>query len=257
MEPKVRDNGLLLKGIMITEFALGLFAGAFLGLLGGGGSVIAVPMLVYVLGLGTKSAIGTSLLVVALASTVGSYTQYREGLVDIKIATIFGFTGAITSLAGALIARSLPDVVQMYILAGLMFASATAMIFRTRQPQPASANKLVPSLAAAAFVGVLTGIVGVGGGFLLVPALTIMMGLALPAAIATSLVIVAANSTIAGLAYLPFVPRDLSILFFALGMSIACPLIGRVTTRLNERLLRRVFSVLLVLLACFILFKEV
>ena len=242
---------------MITEFALGLTAGAFLGLLGGGGSVIAVPMLVYVLGLGTKSAIGTSLLVVAVASTVGSYSQYRAGLVDVRVATIFGFIGAITSLAGALVARSLPDVLQMYILAGLMFVSAAAMIFRTPQRHSMPANKLVPSLAAAACVGVLTGIVGVGGGFLLVPALTIMMGLALPAAIATSLVIVAANSTIAGLAYLPYVPRDLSILVFALGMSIACPLIGRVATRLNETTLRRVFSAVLVLLACFILIKKV
>lgn len=242
---------------MITEFALGLVAGAFLGLLGGGGSVIAVPMLVYVLGLGTKSAIGTSLLVVAVASTVGSYTQYRAGLVDVRIATLFGLTGAITSLAGALIARSLPDVVQMYTLAGFMLVSAAAMLFRSHNQHSAPENKLVPSLAAAAFVGVLTGIVGVGGGFLLVPALTIVMGLALPAAIATSLVIVAANSTIAGLAYVPYVPRDLSLLVFALGMVIACPLIGRVTTRLNETILRRVFSVVLVLVALLIFIKEV
>lgn len=242
---------------MITEFAFGLIAGAFLGLLGGGGSAIAVPMLIYGLGLGTKSAIGTSLLVVAIASALGSYSQYKAGLVNVRIATIFGSVGAVTSFAGAVIARSLPDVLQMYILAGLMLVSAVAMLFRNRLQESTSGNKLLHALAAAAFVGVLTGIVGVGGGFLLVPALTIMMGLALPEAIATSLVVVAANSTIAALAYLSYVPKDWSILIFALGMSLACPLVGRLATQLNETTLRRVFSVVLVLLACFIFIKTV
>lgn len=241
----------------MIEFGLGLAAGAFLGLLGGGGSVIAVPMLVYVLQFSAKAAIGTALAVVAVASVGGAYSQYRKGLVNVRLALIFGLAGATTSVAGALIARLLSDETQMYILALLMFVSAAAMIFQNKPRLYQRTDRLLPALTIAALVGLLTGIVGVGGGFVLVPALTLFLGLSAQTAIGTSLLIVAANSAAAAIAYFEYIPQEFSVFAFALGMCIACPMMGHIVKHLNETTLRRVFSALLLVIACFILIQEV
>lgn len=241
----------------MIAFALGLLGGSFLGLLGGGGTVIAVPILVYLLGMSTKSAIATGLAVVAAASAVGAFVQYRESRINLPIALVFGVAGGLTSIGGAFIARYLADSTQMLLLALVMLVSAGVMMMRKPVVERVQKTSMFLALSIASLVGLLTGVVGVGGGFLLVPALTLFMGLSTQEAIATSLAIVAANSTVAALAYVDYIPRDVSILAFALGMTVACAMMGRIVKQLNESVLRRVFSAVLLLLACFIVFGQV
>ena len=182
---------------------LAVSIGISLGLLGGGGSILAVPLLVYVAGLPGKEAIATSLLVVGATSAAGLIAHARPGNVRWRTGLLFGFAGMAGAFVGGRLAAFVPDVVLLAGFAVLMVGTAIAMI-RGRRSTPGRAvpARELPVVLVTAFgvlVGLVAGMVGAGGGFLVVPALALLGGLAMPAAIGTSLLVIAMQS-FAGLA---------------------------------------------------------
>ncbi|ATB44617.1 sulfite exporter TauE/SafE family protein [Corallococcus macrosporus] len=178
--------------MLYAGIAGSLLVGVLLSLLGGGGSILTVPLLVYVLDVEPRTAIAMSLVVVGVTSASGALLHAREGRVQWRTALVFGAGG----MGGAFIGGQLnpylaPDTL-LLLFACVMVAAAVAMLRRREAEPPAGGGAALPIprvLAQGAGVGVLSGLVGAGGGFLIVPALT-LAGLSTPAAAATSLVVI-------------------------------------------------------------------
>jgi uncharacterized protein len=203
--------------------AAGLMIGLSLGALGGGGSILAVPVLVYLLGQSPHQATTISLLVVGIAASAGTVTHARADRVRLREGAIFGVLGMAGSYLGSRASAAFPANALLAGFGILMVAVAAAMIVR-RKPRPHAPDEdqgvgheppeprrtLAPTAArgwalhggrhpllvatAATAVGLITGFFGVGGGFVVVPALVLILGFDMPAAVGTSLVIIAINS---------------------------------------------------------------
>ena len=179
--------------------ALGFVIGLSLGLLGGGGSILTVPIFVYVLGFGAKESIAMSLVVVGATSLVGAATHWREGHVNVRIALIFGAVAIVGTYWGTRLATRLTGTEQLALFATIMLAAAGFMIRgRQKDAEPLAAHtsstraKVAFTAIQGLVVGSLTGLVGVGGGFLIVPAL-VWGGLLMCDAVGTSLLVIAMN----------------------------------------------------------------
>lgn len=180
---------------------LAVAIGVSLGWLGGGGSILTVPVLVYVVGQSPAAAVTTSLAVVGLNAVFGSWLRWRNGTVQWRSALIFGGVGILGATLGSQFTHLVPGVILLVLFALLMLVVAGLMLRSPKRPkvdQPIEPSWLKVGLAGLG-VGILTGFLGVGGGFLIVPALVMLVGLGMGEAIATSLPIIALNSA-AGLA---------------------------------------------------------
>ncbi|TSD93094.1 sulfite exporter TauE/SafE family protein [Skermania sp. ID1734] len=181
----------------------GAVIGLLLGLLGGGGSILAVPLLVYGLGLTLPQAVPVSLVVVGSAAAVGVLPKLRAHEVQWRLAAVFALSGAPGTVLGALVGEHVSQRLLMGGFAVVMIAAGVRMLSPSGELGTACSiagkginwRRCVPRAVPTGFgVGVLTGLFGVGGGFLIVPALVLMLGVAMPTAIGTSLVIIVANS---------------------------------------------------------------
>ncbi|WP_293354450.1 MULTISPECIES: sulfite exporter TauE/SafE family protein [unclassified Microcoleus] len=193
--------------------------GISLGLLGGGGSVLALPVLVYVMGVSPKPAIAMTLVIVGSVSLLGSIPHARRGNLNLKIAGIFGSATMVGAYLGARIA-TLPFItsgIQMLLFGISMLIAAGLMIYRSANAKPdmseddlAAIQYVKPAckycwlwlMTEGIAVGILTGLVGVGGGFAIVPALVLLGNIPMKKAIGTSLLIIACNSFAGLLGYL-------------------------------------------------------
>ena len=244
---------------MLIAASSGIATGSLLGLLGGGGSIIAVPVLVYLLGFDAKTAVASSLLVVAFASLLAAYSHFRHKAVVVSTALVFGGAGGIGSLAGAQLAGLLSDSVQLTAFA-LVMALVALLMLRAKPPDIQSDTRSAPLalvLTAGVGAGILTGLLGVGGGFVIVPALTLLLKLPITKAIGTSLLIIAMNSAVGAVYYASRLHFDASILPFALGTLAAAPIAGRLAHRIAQEKLKVSFAISLLLLSGWMLFKEV
>jgi cytochrome c/uncharacterized membrane protein YfcA len=179
--------------------ALALAVGLSLGLLGGGGSVLTVPIFVYVLGFDAKQAIAMSLVVVGTLSLIGAARHWRAGRVDFRAAAIMGGIAIPASYAAARAAKYVSGTAQLVMLAIVICVAAGAML-RGSPNEPKEGSFRPTRVAPAALgVGVLTGLIGVGGGFLIVPTLVLFGGVPMKVAVGTSLLVIAVNCA-AGLA---------------------------------------------------------
>ena len=184
---------------LILGLVLSALIGLSLGLIGGGGSIITVPVLVYVLGVDVHDAVGMSLAVVGATSLIGSYLHYRRGTVQLKIGLIFGAAGVVGALLGSPLTKLLSPSALMMIFATLMLVVAALMLRRKSKAGSVEievatqALSVWKALLAGFGVGVLTGFLGVGGGFLIVPALIMFGGLGIKDAIGTSLFVIFLN----------------------------------------------------------------
>jgi uncharacterized membrane protein YfcA len=245
----------------------GAATGIVLGLFGSGGSIIAMPALMYLLGIEAKSAIAMSLGIVAVTATISSWDHWRHHNVDVRVAAVFGLFGVIGTFAGAKVGVATPVVVQLVLFALVMYAAAWKMLKPALAPQLAVAGGLPPPernvevrmghIAAHGIgVGVLTGVVGVGGGFLIVPALPLLSGLRMKLAIGTSLAIVAAKSYAGFFGYLGAVTIDWTIMVAFTSVTIAGSFAGtRIAHRFSQETLKRGFGGFLVIVATYILVK--
>ncbi len=224
--------------------ALAVVVGLSLGLLGGGGSILAVPLLVYVGGLGAKEAIATSLLVVGVTSVVGLVPHARAGRVRWRTGLLFGLAGMVGAYGGGRLGVLLPEVVLLVAFAVIMLATAVAMLRGQRAAQPRSGElPVLRVLLDGVVVGVITGLVGAGGGFLVVPALVLLGGVPMAAAVGTSLLVIGMKSA-AGLAgYLSEVSLDWPLALSVTAAAVAGSLLGaQLAGRVPPDVLRRGFG---------------
>ena len=205
-----------MRGLLASP--LGFLIGVSLGALGGGGSILAVPALVYAAGQSASRATTTSLVLVAITSVIGIIPHWRAGRVKVAAGAMFGLAGVGGSLLGSHWNSSADPDVLLLAFSGLMMVAAVAMWRRATatpvttprsvgaaaaevQPHPgdAASRALVAAkvLLAGSVVGLLTGFFGVGGGFVIVPALVLALGFTMPEAVGTSLLVITVNSVVA------------------------------------------------------------
>lgn len=249
----------------VVGFLLAALIGIALGLLGGGGSILTVPVLVYVLGFPAKQGIAIGLAVVGLASLVGAFGHWRRGNVRLQAALAFGGVAMLGTFAGTRLAAFLAGPTQLVIFALVMLAAAGFMYRNAGRSEPAPAAaaaavsqpRLVIVAAAAIGVGLLTGVAGVGGGFLIVPALVLFVGLPMREAVGTSLVVITINSFVGFGGYVGSVEIPWGWLGAFSAVAMTGILIGtRVSALVEQRALKRGFSAFLLVMALFILAKN-
>jgi hypothetical protein len=238
---------------------LSVAIGISLGFFGGGGSILTVPLLVYVFGLDPKQAIATSLLVVAAASLTGVATHWRMGNVRWRTGIVFGAAGMLGAYLGGRAGAFVDGALLLVLFAALMLLTSVAMWRGRRAPADgAGGEHSTPRLLAQGFaVGSFTGLVGAGGGFLIVPALALWAGLPMPSAIGTSLFVIVLN-TLAGFGgYASHVDVSLALVGAVAGAAIAGSFIGaRLALRVAPGSLRRAFAGFVLVMALFILVRE-
>lgn len=238
---------------------LAILIGVTLGLLGGGGSILTVPVFVYVIGLESKRAIAMSLPVVGLAALVGVVRHARLGNVDLRTAVPFGATAMVGAYAGARLAQFLLGPVQLALFAVVMLAAAVSMLRDAKVPDVDDADRRArwgTLLPIGVGVGMVTGLVGAGGGFLIVPALVILGRVPMRQAIGTSLLVIVMNTAAGFAGYRHAVDVDWALVatFAALagvGILVGSALVRRVPTQQ----LKRAFAVLLIVVGASILWQ--
>lgn len=240
--------------------ALAVGVGISLGLLGGGGSVLTVPLLVYVAGLPPKPAIATSLLVVGVTSLAGLLSHARAGRVRWRTGLLFGAAGMAGGYAGGRVADYLPGVLLLAAFGLLMLLTAAAMLGGrcTLKAQPVSGGLPVARVVGlGALVGLVTGLLGAGGGFLIVPALALLGGLPMPVAIGTSLLVIAMNSLAGFVGHLHGVTIDWGLASAVTAAAVSGSLLGgRLAGRIPADSLRQGFGWLVVVMGVFVLGKQ-
>jgi uncharacterized membrane protein YfcA len=251
--------------MLILGYALAALIGLSLGLMGGGGSILTVPIFVYVLSYDPKLAIAMSLPVVGVTSLVGAIGHWRAGSVDLRTAALFGVFAMIASYAGARLAVFLTGAVQLSLLAVIMLAAAISMFLNARRVSssetiatsgtaPASLRLL---LFVALCVGLVTGVVGVGGGFLIVPALVLLGRISMKQAIGTSLLVIAMNCASGFVGYIGRVDIPWTFVLGFTGIAVLGILAGTYLVRyVSQRALKQAFSVFLVVMGTFILVQN-
>lgn len=252
---------------MSLPLLLGLFGiGLLIGILGGGGSLLLVPLLVDVGGFELKTAIASALLVVGITSLLSALRQAGQSNVCWKNGVAFGLSGMLGAYAGGRLAGWVDDALLLLLFASMMLVTALSMLFGRRpgaapaavvegQPCPTRVN-LPGVLFDGLLVGLVTGLVGVGGGFVIVPALNLLGGLALRAAIGTSMLVVGMNSLAALLGYLSHLTLDLRSAGWMLAVTIPLSLVGQQwARRMKIEALRRGFG-LFALLVSVLLFSQ-
>jgi uncharacterized membrane protein YfcA len=247
----------------LLALPFGLAIGVSLGLVGGGGSILAVPVLVYVLGEPVKEATTASLAIVGTTALVGAADHIRGGGVRVRVALAFGAAGALGALAGTALNRVASGSSILIAFAVVMLAAAYALIRGRGEGRGDEAEARGRTLAlrvipAGIGIGVLTGFFGVGGGFVIVPALVLLLGLPMTVAIGTSLLVIALTSASALIAHLATGRVDWAVVASFTAAAIAGEIAGsRVGSRLSSARLTQVFAVLIVGVALFLIAKNV
>jgi len=228
---------------------LATVVGLSLGALGGGGSIITTPILVYVARVPPENAVGMSLVIVGVTSFIGAYLHFRRGNVAVGPGFLFSVTGMAASFIGSAGTHLLSRRSLMLIYALIMLLVGFAMLRGGVKAMPGMSRSPYRCLTAGFAVGLLTGFLGVGGGFMIVPALVLFAGLDTRMAAGTALAVIAFNSVTGSLGQLRFVRVDwtflLSFLFFTIvGIVIGSTVSGRVP----ETQLRRTFAATVLIL---------
>lgn len=244
---------------MLLGFTLAALIGLSLGILGGGGSILTVPIFVYVLGFGAKQAIALSLSVVGVTSLVGALGHWRAGNVQARTALLFGSVAMVGAFAGAKLAALLSGGMQLMLL-GLVMLAASVSMFRRRSGDPVAGRRRAAPLligVVGVTVGILTGIVGIGGGFLIVPALVLLAGVPMKQAVGTSLLVIAMNAAAGFAGYLGQVPIDWGFLAGFTAVAVAGILAGTYLIRfVSPDALQRAFAVFLLVVGGLVLYQN-
>ena len=261
--------------------ALGLVVGLVIGTLGGGGGVLAVPALVYALGQDARTATTGSIIIVGVISVAGVLARLRGRTVDWRTGLAFGVVGIPTAWAGSLLNRMVPQPVLLLSFAALTVLVAVVMLVKGRSvddeptdgaptagpgtsggtavlaPKVRTSRLVIGHavrvIVSAAVVGFLTGFLGVGGGFLVVPALAMVLGMSMPVAIGTSLLVITLNSITSLAARMGHLELDWSVILPFTAVAIAGALAGKlVADRMSSAGLNRAFAVLLIVVGLFV-----
>lgn len=256
----------------IAGYIASLLIGVSMGLIGGGGSILTMPILVYLFAVSPPIAISYSLFIVGSTSLVGAYNNYRRGLVNFKIALLFGSSSITTVfITRKFVIPLLPEVLfrissfevtnslfVMVVFAILMVAASVSMI-RNKKVEVEAKEKsgTVKLLAYGVAIGLVTGFLGAGGGFLLIPALVILMKLPMKEAIGTSLLIITLNSLIGFLGDMGRHPIDWRFISMVSAIAIAGIFIGsHFNQQVNADKLKKGFGWFVLVMGIYIIVKE-
>ena len=242
---------------LLVILALGFGIGASLGLLGGGGSILTVPALVYIVGQSPQAAIATSLAIVGANSGLGAWFHLQQGTLKWKVALLFGAAGMVAAYPAATVSRHLPGGVLLVAFAGLMLVIGAVMLLRRDQETAGhSPRSWLGNIGGGLAVGALTGVLGVGGGFLIVPALILLVGLPMKEAVGTSLAVIALNSA-AALAGHWGDTLNWSLMLTFIAAGLAGTFSGaRLAQYLPASRLRQLFAVFVIVLGMYLLFDN-
>ena len=252
---------------LTLALTFGAVIGVLLGLLGGGGSILAVPALVFGLGLSMEQAIPISLIVVGVASAVGALPKVRAHQIEWRLAGIFAATGIPATFAGTALGRLLPERALLIGFAAVMVVAGVRMLADRGNTGTVCSTgdsginwrRCAPrSISAGLAVGFLTGLFGVGGGFLIVPALVLVLGIEMPVAVGTSLVIIVANSATGLISHLSGTSIDWKVTAAFAGTAIVGSLVaGQLGARVDTDRLQRWFAYLVFAVAAYVLVDAV
>jgi len=247
----------------IMAWAGAIAIGISLGLLGSGGSIITVPVLIYLFGQDEKVAIAGSLFIVGSIALAGSLQFIRAGLINWRSVMTFGVPGMLGTYLGALIAAYVSGIVQLVLFSLVMLLASYFMLRPMRLDTGEHRPRALWKIAGDGLVvGVITGLVGVGGGFLIVPALVLLGGLSMHQAVATSLMIIALKSFSGFYKYLDVLSdHGLRLDWHVLGLVTALGIAGsfagsRLARRVHHDRLRRWFGYFLIVMGLYILARS-
>lgn len=265
---------------MIGAIISALSIGILLSVLGSGGSIFTVPILLYIIEMTPQMAIASSLAVVGLISLFSTYRYYSHQQISWRFVMLFGLPGMAGTYSGAWLGTQISSTLQLGIFVGLMLVAAFFMFRKNKTqvldtnpeavpslPKTGTPTKTVFSLAQGFGVGVITGVVGVGGGFLIVPALVLFARLKILTAIGTSLVIITINSAVGFYKYYTTYSAphfseqglvfDWQIILILAGGGILGSLLGnQISKRIATDKLQQIFAGFLVIMAGFMLVKS-
>lgn len=247
---------------MILGWIGAIFIGLSLGLLGSGGSILTVPVLVYLFGQDEKMAIAGSLAIVGTIALSGGLTYLKDKLIDWKVVLFFGVPGMISTYFGAWLAQFILGIVQLVLFAFVMLLAAITMRKSSSLTPKPHDRKNYKIIIDGLLVGLVTGLVGVGGGFLIVPALVLMGGLGMRNAVATSLMVIAMNSFTGFYKYWHVLTQqNIQLNWHTITVvsliGIAGTFVGNyLCNKIPQATLKRYFAYFLMLMAAFILAKE-
>ncbi len=241
--------------------------GVILGLLGGGGSILTVPLLVYGFGIDPKAAIATSLLIVGITGAITAIPYARRGQLCTRIGVIFGLSAMLGAYGGGWAARFISGRALLLAFAAVMFGTAVAMLSAREAGDPLASGAspcrnarnlpLIRMLLDGLVVGGVTGLVGAGGGFLVVPALHLLGGLPMHAAVGTSVLVIAMKSFAGFAAYLQHVEIDYRLAAAITLAALSGTFLGLlIAKRLSARKLRRGFGLFVLAMAFYLFYRE-
>ncbi len=249
-----------------------VFIGISLGLIGGGGSILTVPVLVYLFSVDAVLATAYSLFIVGTTSVVGSFSYFKKGLVNIKTAVVFGIPSIISVfLTRTFIVPAIPNeifsignftvtksILLMLLFAVLMIFASYSMIKKEQNPTHEKQQSGFPLIIAQGiFIGFITGLIGAGGGFLIIPALVNLLKLPMKTAVGTSLLIISINSLTGFLFSLHHTVIQWDFLLSISGIAISGILIGSfIATKINGKKLKPAFGWFVLLMGIYIIVKE-
>ncbi|OAB56352.1 permease [Phormidium willei BDU 130791] len=256
--------------IWILGHILALGIGISLGLLGGGGSILAVPILMYVMGLSPQEAIAASLFIVGIVSLLGLIPHAKAGNVSLKLALTFAPAAMVGAYAGARLAAlpAITETIQVVAFGIVMLLASILMIRKgQRQAQPVEAalsppkspslGKILMIPLEGLLVGIITGFVGVGGGFAIIPALVLLGGTPMKEAIGTSLLIIAFKSATAFFGYMDQVSLDWGLMIsFTLAASVGTYAGAMLSHRLDASHLQKAFGYFVLAVSIFVLIQR-
>ena len=245
--------------MMIVALAFSLLIGLALGLLGGGGSILTTPILIYGLGVETKAAIATSLIVVGVTSAAAVIQHARAGNVVWRTGLVFGGAGMVGAYLGGFVAGWIPANVLMALFALMMLATAVAM-FRGRETPEAKEGQdhaVWKIILEGLVVGLATGLVGAGGGFLVVPALVLLGGLDMKKAVGTSLFVISVKSFAGFAGHAAHVTIDYQLAALVAGAAVVGSFAGsRLANVVAAQSLRKGFAGFVLAMGGFVLFQQ-
>jgi len=257
----------------IIGYILAIFVGLSLGLVGSGGSILTVPLLVYFFGISPEIATSYSLFIVGSVSGLGAFFKFRKGEVNLRIAFLFGVTSIITVfLTRKFIFPAIPDILLsaggfqltksfvLMMLFALLILFSSIYVLKDKQdhrtPLPVQTS-LFTLIVWGLLIGLITGFLGAGGGFLIVPVLMFLFNAPIKVATGTSLTIIAANTLLGGLGDLGHISLDWGLLLMLLLITTSGLIIGMaVSKRIDSQKLSRAFGWFLMLMAVTIILLE-
>jgi uncharacterized membrane protein YfcA len=259
----------------LLGYFLAALVGISLGLIGGGGSILMVPILVYIFALNPVLATSYSLFIVGSTSLVGAFNNYRKGLVSIKTALLFGLSSVTTVfITRRFIMPRVPDVLfsignfqvkhdlaTMVLFAVLMLMASFAMIRGSRENANVdintSSNDTIKLLLFGVLTGLITGFLGAGGGFLIIPALVLILKLSMKKAVGTSLLIIALNSLIGFTGDLGHIKIDWNFLIIISAIAVVGIFIGgALAKKIESHKLKKGFGWFVLIMGVYIIIKE-